>query len=132
MFALYFRECQVAGFRPALRQLSAVKVRAFRPETVEAYASVVRYPIPTQEASKVLVTPLRLRVSMGSDDHLLSCDSQDHLLLENAIKETYGRARPRPRRPAAARHRLRGRSNRLLKRLAPGALARAPSARRGV
>ncbi|GBP59298.1 hypothetical protein EVAR_40683_1 [Eumeta japonica] len=31
----------------------------------------MRYPIPTQETTKTLVTPLVWRVSMGGRDHLL-------------------------------------------------------------
>ncbi|GBP29946.1 hypothetical protein EVAR_18426_1 [Eumeta japonica] len=36
----------------------------------------IRYSNPTQEAGKELATPLRLRLSMGGDDCLLSVSSQ--------------------------------------------------------
>ncbi|GBP83093.1 hypothetical protein EVAR_84857_1 [Eumeta japonica] len=51
-----------------------------------ACSSSFRYPFPTQEASNALVNPLRLRVSMGADDHLLSDASHVHLSLENVIQ----------------------------------------------
>ncbi|GBP59324.1 hypothetical protein EVAR_40710_1 [Eumeta japonica] len=37
--------------------------------------SIVRY-MPTHEAGNTLATPLRLRVSMGGGDHLISGSSQ--------------------------------------------------------
>ncbi|GBP44433.1 hypothetical protein EVAR_39441_1 [Eumeta japonica] len=41
-------------------------------------------PIPKQEAGDTPVTPLGLRLSMDSDDYLLSGGSQARLLFENA------------------------------------------------
>ncbi|GBP39412.1 hypothetical protein EVAR_95864_1 [Eumeta japonica] len=45
-----------------------------------------RYSISTREAGNTFVTRLRLRESMGGDDHLLSDGSNDRLLLDNTIK----------------------------------------------
>ncbi|GBP58412.1 hypothetical protein EVAR_39101_1 [Eumeta japonica] len=53
--------------------------------------ATVRYPIPFPEAGNALMTPLRLRVSMGDDDHLLSNDSPIYLRFEYAIKNSNAR-----------------------------------------
>ncbi|GBP73499.1 hypothetical protein EVAR_57394_1 [Eumeta japonica] len=48
-----------------------------------------RYPIPSQEASNALVTPLALRVSMGDNDRLLPHGSYPRLPLNYDIKKIF-------------------------------------------
>ncbi|GBP92904.1 hypothetical protein EVAR_63184_1 [Eumeta japonica] len=47
----------------------------------------MKYPIPTQGTGNALVTPLRLKVSMGRCDYLLFRSSRVLYLFEHAIND---------------------------------------------
>ncbi|GBP06157.1 hypothetical protein EVAR_3530_1 [Eumeta japonica] len=53
------------------------------------HSSSIRYLIPIREVGNALVTPLRLRVSMGGNDHLLSNRSLARSARGYAIKNSF-------------------------------------------